>query len=62
MFKPFIKQDEGEPNKLLRYQERIIARSLFLQEVVYKAQHLVNYYISNSGNSNVEYLSNYYYI
>ncbi|GAA5813666.1 hypothetical protein MFLAVUS_007152 [Mucor flavus] len=57
-FKSFIKQDEGDPNKLLRYQERIIAQSLFLREAVYKAQLLVNYYISNSANNNVEYLSN----
>ncbi|KAI8061405.1 hypothetical protein BDF21DRAFT_455741 [Thamnidium elegans] len=56
--KSFIRQDEGNPNKLLEYQERIITQSSFLREVVYKAQLLVNYYILNNANNNVEYLSN----
>jgi hypothetical protein len=56
--KSFIRRDEGNPNKLLEYQERIIAQSSFLREVVYRAQLLVNYYILNNANNNVEYLSN----
>jgi hypothetical protein len=55
--KSFVRQDEGNPNKLFGYQERIIEQSSFLREVVYKAQLLVNYYISSNAN-NVEYISN----
>lgn len=55
--KSFIKLDEEDPNKLERYQERIIVQSSFLREVVYKAQLLINYYILDNAN-NVENLSN----
>lgn len=55
--KSFVRHDEGNPNKLLGYQEIIIELSSFLREVVYKAQLLVNYYISSNAN-NVSYLSN----
>jgi len=53
----FISPDEEEPNKLERYQERIIRQSSFLREVIYKAQILINYYILNNAD-NFETLSN----
>ena len=53
----FIKLDKEYPNKLERYQERIIVQCSFLREVVYKAQLLINYYILYNAN-NVENPSN----
>lgn len=54
----FLRFDEEEdPNKLLRYQERISELSIFLRQVVYKAQIFINYYILTYSNR-AGYLSN----
>ncbi|GAA5815031.1 hypothetical protein MFLAVUS_008537 [Mucor flavus] len=62
--KPFIKQDEGDPNKLLRYQERIITHAnnnveylsndIFEKNFWYRVCRLIY------GNINIEELQNFY--
>ena len=49
--------EQGEDNKLERYQRRIIEMSSFLRQVVYRAQIFVNYYILRNSN-NIDNLSN----
>lgn len=40
----FLKiNEQGEPDKLVRYQRRISEQSTFLRQVVYKARIFVNY-------------------